>query len=187
VTALGNAPFSPKIAEAAELWLRPSEEISAAEIGRVVGLSMRTLYNRLGPRDVARQSADPDEIDIAKTNEPNPWESRRTKPEGIPMMPEIIIEAISHALRDGRAGLKVSELIEFVRQRYWPEAPANSVGPVAWKMSKTGELQTIIPSIPSNMRINRPTERGQAVIGKELKDHDESSRSQIAPPKSASV
>ncbi len=138
-----RSDVSPKIAEAiaqaAELWLRPSEEISAAEIGRVVGLSTRTLYNRLGPREVARQSADdPDEID--STNKPS-VPPRPTKPEGVPLMPEIIIEALNHALSKGIAGLKVSELVGFVRDRYWPEAPAGSVGPVAWKMSKTGELK----------------------------------------------
>jgi hypothetical protein len=142
-----RSDVSPKIAQAiaqaAELWLRPSEEISAAEIGRVVGLSTRTLYNRLGPREMARQSADPDEIDVAKSNEPPPgWEAgRATKPEGTPMVAEMILEALNLAISEGKTGLRVSELIAFVRDRYWPEVPANSVGPVAWKMSKTGKLQ----------------------------------------------
>jgi hypothetical protein len=134
---------SPKIAKALDLWLRPSEEISAAEIGKVVGLSTRTLYNRLGPREAARQSAHPGDIDIIRSNEcpPDRETGHPIKPEGIPMVPEMIIEALNCALSDGRAGLRVSELIAFIRDRYWPDAPTNSVGPVAWRMSKTGELQ----------------------------------------------
>jgi hypothetical protein len=134
---------SPKIAQAAKLWRRPSDAISAAEIGRVVGLSTRTLYNHLGPREVARQSADdPDDPDTANPDKPS-VAPRPTKPEGIPLMAEIIIEALKHALSEGRGGLKVSELVDFVRDRYWPEAPTGSVGPVAWKMSKTGELKNV--------------------------------------------
>jgi hypothetical protein len=142
---VARSDVSPKIpqaiAQAAELWLRPSNEISAAEIGRVVGLSTRTLYNRLGPREAARQSADdPDETDSMNTNNPS-MAPHSTKPEGIPLMAEMILEALSLAISEGKPGLRVSELIAFVHDRYWAEAPATSVGPVAWKMSKTGELQ----------------------------------------------
>jgi hypothetical protein len=187
----GRGDVSPKIAQAivqaAELWLRPSEEISAAEIGRVVGLSTRTLYNRLGPREVARQSADdPDEIDSTNTNKPS-VPPRPIKPEGIPLMPEIIIEALNHALSKGSAGLKVSELVGFVRDRYWPEAPAGSVGPVAWKMSKTGELKNdnSVYSLPHGD--DRSTERGRAVTGRELKDRDANNHLRIELSKNPSA
>jgi hypothetical protein len=163
---------SPKnaqaIGQAAELWLRPSGEISAAEIGRVVGLSTRTLYNRLGPREAARQSADdPGEIVGTSTNEPS-MPPRPTKPKGIPLMPEIIIEALNQALSKGRVELKVSELVAFVRDRYWPEAPASSVGPVAWKMSKTGELKNAnslysLPQGGESVKKERPSRNRKGI------------------------
>lgn len=44
-----------KLTKARELWGRPPGEISAADIARQVGLSVRTLHTYLGPRYAAQQ------------------------------------------------------------------------------------------------------------------------------------
>jgi AraC-like DNA-binding protein len=47
---------APKLAKGSELWLKPSTEISVAEIAKEVGLSARTLYKAFGPRVKARDA-----------------------------------------------------------------------------------------------------------------------------------
>jgi hypothetical protein len=66
--------------------------------------------------------------------------SKGNKPEGLPSIPDMILEAIRHTHGLGAPGLNPAGLISFIRGRYWPNAPANVVGPTAWRMWKRGEL-----------------------------------------------
>lgn len=62
---LGNAAAAEKakarslakLPEARLLWARPTDEISSIEIGRRVGLSVKSLYKYLGRREVAQYAA----------------------------------------------------------------------------------------------------------------------------------
>ena len=62
---LGNAAAAEKakarsltkLPEARALWKLPTEEISSVEIGRRVGLSVKSLYKYLGRREVAQDAA----------------------------------------------------------------------------------------------------------------------------------
>lgn len=49
--------------------------------------------------------------------------------------PEMILDILS-----GRGAMNAKDLVIEVRKRYWPEAPASSVGPTAWRMWKDGRL-----------------------------------------------
>lgn len=65
---------------------------------------------------------------------------RSAKPSGIPKMPEMIREALAHAHELGSPGLEPSGIVSFIQGRWWPGIPAISVGPIAWRMWKRGEL-----------------------------------------------
>jgi hypothetical protein len=65
------------------------------------------------------------------------------KPDGIPAISEMILEALSHAHGLGAPGLKPKGLTSYIRGRYWPNAPAVAVGPIAWRMFKRGQLSKI--------------------------------------------
>jgi hypothetical protein len=62
------------------------------------------------------------------------------KPEGLPFMTAMIIEAIRHANSLGAQGLDPAGLRSYIRGRYWPTVPATAVGPIAWRMWKREEL-----------------------------------------------
>ena len=53
--ATKTAKREPRLAQARELWAKPSDEISVQEIAHRVGLSVATLYNHLEPRSRARR------------------------------------------------------------------------------------------------------------------------------------
>jgi hypothetical protein len=62
------------------------------------------------------------------------------KPNGIPTVPEMIIEAIKDANNSGNPGLGPRGLKSYIRGRYWPGMPDRVPGPIAWRMWKRGEL-----------------------------------------------
>ena len=64
----------------------------------------------------------------------------RGKPPGTPPMPEMIEEALAHSHSRGAPGLPPSGLVSDIRGRYWPEVEVTSVGPIAWRMWKRGQI-----------------------------------------------
>jgi hypothetical protein len=68
--------------------------------------------------------------------------SSPTKPAGIPTVAQMIIAALRESEAIGTYGLEPKAILAFVRTRYWPDAPAASVGPIAWRMwAKENRLQ----------------------------------------------
>jgi hypothetical protein len=64
----------------------------------------------------------------------------RRKPEGIPPVPEMILEALKEAEGEGKPGLAPQSLLAYVRNKYWPEAGNSDIGSTAWRMWKDGRL-----------------------------------------------
>lgn len=62
------------------------------------------------------------------------------KPEGTPSMPDMIKEALTVAHRQGSPSLEPIGLLPYIQDRWWPQAQTTSVGPIAWRMWKRGEL-----------------------------------------------
>lgn len=62
------------------------------------------------------------------------------KPADIPTFPEMITESLRHAIERGHRGMEPSQMVSYVRQRWWPDVPATSIGPIAWRMWKRGDL-----------------------------------------------
>jgi hypothetical protein len=60
------------------------------------------------------------------------------KPAGIPRMSEMIITVLREY--DLIGPMEPKEIAEWIRKRWWPEAPSTSVGPTAWRMWKEGRL-----------------------------------------------
>jgi hypothetical protein len=56
------------------------------------------------------------------------------KPEGIPTMPEMIVEALKDARAKGQRGLEPKQMALFIAAKYWPTVTINAVGPIAWRM-----------------------------------------------------
>ena len=56
------------------------------------------------------------------------------KPEGIPTMPEMIVEALKDAKAKGQRGLEPKQMADFIAAKYWPTVTINAVGPIAWRM-----------------------------------------------------
>jgi hypothetical protein len=63
------------------------------------------------------------------------------KPEGLPAMTTMITEALKHANELGAIGLDPAGMVSYIRGRYWPNAPTQAVGPIAWRMWKREELE----------------------------------------------
>jgi hypothetical protein len=79
----------------------------------------------------------PDSDDIVQLHRSG---SKGNKPEGLPSIPDMILEAIRHTHGLGAPGLDPAGLTSFIRGRHWPSVLANVVGPTAWRMWKRGEL-----------------------------------------------
>jgi hypothetical protein len=62
------------------------------------------------------------------------------KPINIPAMPDMIREALKHAVDRGVHGLTPAEMLAYIRNKYWPEATTNKVGPIAWRMHRRNQL-----------------------------------------------
>lgn len=64
----------------------------------------------------------------------------RRKPPGIPQMPDMIIEAIEQGLKMGAPGIDPAAMLQYVQQKYWPEATSPDVASTAWRMWKAERL-----------------------------------------------
>jgi hypothetical protein len=80
-------------------------------------------------------ASEPQEEEVAPS-EPAP----AGKPEGIPTMPVMILAALQNAKEHGQKGLEPREMAEFIAKKYWPGMPLHVVGPIAWRMHKSGKL-----------------------------------------------
>lgn len=58
------------------------------------------------------------------------------KPADIPTMPKMIIEALQDARKRGLRGLEPKDMTEYIKKKWWPDVPPESVGPIAWRMWK---------------------------------------------------
>ncbi len=63
------------------------------------------------------------------------------KPDDIPTMPEMILEALSTPEADAHDGLEPRDIVQFVAKKYWPDVRSELVGPIAWRMWKRGQLE----------------------------------------------
>ena len=93
----------------------------------------------------------------------------RTKPTGIPPVPDMIIEALTEASGNLNVdGLSPSALLTFVRQKYWPEATNQDVGSTAWRMWKDGRLarpSTGIYALPAKNSPPEPMKEQEVISG----------------------
>lgn len=89
-------------------------------------------------------------------------EAESGKPPGIPTMPDMIREALKHALSRNVLGLEPTDMLAYIRGRYWSTAQQQNVGPIAWRMHKRGQLL----KRGSYYRLPKEeTENGQAASG----------------------
>jgi hypothetical protein len=63
------------------------------------------------------------------------------KPPNTPTVSDMIREALTHALSRNVLGLEPSDMLSYIRGRYWPTARSRDVGPIAWRMHSRRELE----------------------------------------------
>jgi hypothetical protein len=88
-------------------------------------------------RVLASLDAEEAEPEVASEPEPEvvPVAAEPTgKPEGIPTMPDMIIEALKDAKAKGQRGLEPKQMADFIAAKWWPNVTINAVGPIAWRM-----------------------------------------------------
>jgi hypothetical protein len=97
-------------------------------------------------RRIAELAGEQDELEIAErvfaklSGETAPGEGPRGKPAGTPPMPEMITEALGHYAALGRPHQRPAEILAYIRGKWWPEAHATDVGPIAWRMWNRDQL-----------------------------------------------
>lgn len=76
--------------------------------------------------------------------------SATSKPETAPTVPVMVFEALAAADMLGKPGLPPKEITAYIRQKWWPDAPSDSIGPIVWRMwskdkrlDKIGELYAL--------------------------------------------
>jgi hypothetical protein len=62
------------------------------------------------------------------------------KPAGLPPMTEMINEALDYAHSAGDTMWPPALIVQWIRKKYWPTVDVASVGPIAWRMAKRGQL-----------------------------------------------
>lgn len=70
------------------------------------------------------------EVNRAQKSETN----RLGKPEGLPPITEMVVEALRHAHGLGAPGLKPAGITSYIRGRYWSGAPSANITPIVWRM-----------------------------------------------------
>jgi len=65
---------------------------------------------------------------------------RRQKPASLPSVPDMIHKVVADAKEAGFDGLEPKVILAEIQRIWWPEATSESVGPIAWRMSKQGRL-----------------------------------------------
>jgi len=82
------------------------------------------------------------------------------KPPNIPSMPDMILASIKDGYSKGQRGREPRDMVTYIAERWWPEVPPTSVGPIAWRMSKDGRL-TKHPDKPIYFLPNEETPAGE--------------------------
>jgi len=80
---------------------------------------------------------------------------KRSKPPGLPTIPHMIFEALRHAHGLGAPGLDPAGMVSYIRGRYWPNAPTEAVGPIAWRLwskDHTLEKNGSLYALPADAR-----------------------------------
>ena len=67
--------------------------------------------------------------------------SKGRKPPGLPVMSEMIFEALEKAKANGEPGLAPSQILAYVRENHWRDAQSNDVGSTVWRMWKHSQLR----------------------------------------------
>jgi hypothetical protein len=62
------------------------------------------------------------------------------KPEGLIPVTDMIREALTYAVLQGGVGLKPAGILAYIRGKWWPNAQANDVGPIAWRMWQNDQI-----------------------------------------------
>ncbi len=133
---------TPKLRLLRERQREVDDEIARAKAA-LAALETQASELKIAERVLASLSIDEDDDDTdapggAAPNGHDPADTAR-KPDGIPTMPEMIIQAISNAAAGGR-GLEPKKMTEYIDKRWWPGVPGNAVSPIAWRMHKRKEL-----------------------------------------------
>lgn len=63
------------------------------------------------------------------------------KPDGIPTMPDMILTILTDEYAKGVRGLEPREMTNIISHRWYPGVTTDSVGPIAWRMFKRGQLR----------------------------------------------
>jgi hypothetical protein len=58
------------------------------------------------------------------------------KPQGLPSMPEMILETLRDARRNGLNAMEPKQMATRIARRWWPDVKITDVGPIAWRMWK---------------------------------------------------
>jgi hypothetical protein len=66
--------------------------------------------------------------------------SSRKKPDNLPTIPEMIDQTLAEAEKDEVNALRPTEVLKYIRDRWWPEAKASDVGPVMVRLANNGRL-----------------------------------------------
>lgn len=99
---------------------------------------------------VIERFSDPDELvpsrdlDLDRRRvepEEEPAGPEKRKPDGTPAVPEMILEVLLRPHLLGDPGMEPKEITAKIRERWWPDAPTSSIGPIAWRMWKEGRLR----------------------------------------------
>lgn len=91
------------------------------------------VFDRIGKA----QDAQP----AAQAEEPVKRGRRASKrPEGVPSNADMIVGALRAARERGARGLVASELMDVVRDLYWPEVPYSSIIPTASRLVKEARI-----------------------------------------------
>jgi hypothetical protein len=103
----------------------------------IASLKVQASELEIAERVLASLSADDDEdaeAESAGTHDVADGGISTDKPSDLPTMPEMIIDALTDARKNGKRGLAPKEIVQCIREKWWANVPPESVGPVAWRM-----------------------------------------------------
>jgi hypothetical protein len=83
-------------------------------------------------------------------------ETAPAKPRRIPSTPDMIVEAIRNVQPMLGSGILPSNILDFIRSKWWPEAQPKDINPVAWRMAREGRLSKIGGNYALPLQLNNP-------------------------------
>lgn len=115
---------------------------------RIALLRAELAELNVAQRVLARFDGDDGHNDIPGVSEPatavftlTPESQRSQKPATVPTIPDMILKVLTEAHSAGLDGLEPKAILAEVRKRWWPGAPSESIGPIAWRMARDGRLR----------------------------------------------